>query len=358
VNRPIERSAFPLETHTVPKAESFGLLRALQLVRWPVLHCDCQYAVDVMQSLVNEEPIDWARIDNNDIWWRVKQELEIPDRPKPRVKKVAAHTHEEEADTEWKRWARFHNGCADDEAKNSLKEDHSDLMEERTGIVEQYERHGEQVKLYNDLLVDTNLWFIQHEERAGKRKGLLKEDPNRIANEGLSFVVCKLVMTNEQMNDFVHGKEFAGRLVRWWNSLVWSEEETVGYEGVTCIQLVVDFMIHSGTRPPVDLNPARRRKRPGGHDWRLADVCQRARMQAVTTVGEMRTFRQAMEAILGACESRLTFHTHFLVSGLGDFGVFKAFAGIRRRVILTEQAEVGDVLAKYFHVRNGGSRPT
>ncbi|CAE8718234.1 unnamed protein product [Polarella glacialis] len=40
---------------------------------------------------------------------------------------------------------------------------------------------------------------------------------------------------------------------------------------------------------------------------------------------------------------------------LRDFGVIKAFAGIRRKVVLTEQAEVTAVLTRYFHGRNGGS---
>ncbi|CAE8611402.1 unnamed protein product, partial [Polarella glacialis] len=292
-NRLVERITFPLELRSVPRAESFGLLRALQLIWWPILHCDCQYAIDVLQSLIDGVAIDWARMENIDIWWQVKQEIEVPGRPKPRVKKVAAHTFVEEADTDWEKMGQTSQWMRTIE-----------LVEERTGIE------------------------------------------------------CKLSMTNEQMNDSVHGKGFAVRLVRWWNALKWSDEQMVGYEGITWIQLLVDFMIHSGTRPPVDLKPARRRKRPEGHDWRLADESQRARLQAVTTVGEMRTFWQAMEAFLGVCESRLRFRTHFLVSGLGDYGVFRAIAGIRRRVVLTEQVEVSEVLAKYFQVRNGGTKAT
>ncbi|CAE8641629.1 unnamed protein product, partial [Polarella glacialis] len=315
-NRLVERSAFPLELHTVPRAESFALLRTPQLVWWPLMHCDCQYAVDVMQCLIDGKELDWASTDNVDIWKLVKVELEIPNRPRPGVKKVAAHTFVEEADTAWKKWARHHNGCADEHAKDSLKEDQKELMRERSGVVEKYLSHCEQVGYYQNLLVDTNLYFIQEEEKAGKRKGLVKLEMNEIANENVVYVECKLNLASEQMNEFGQGSEFAGRLICWWNSLRWSENEMLGYEGVTWIQLLVDFMMHSGTRPPVDLNPDRKKKRTGGRNWKLADESQEARMQVVTTIGEMRTFRQAMEA----------------------------FAGIRRKVILTEQAEVAAVL--------------
>ena len=57
-----------------------------------------------------------------------------------------------------------------------------------------------------------------------------------------------------------------------------------------------------------------------------------------------------------SCVTGLGFRTHSLVSGLGDFGAIKAFAGIRRKVILTQQAEVAAVLTSYFHVRNGGTK--
>ena len=91
-------------------------------------------------------------------------------------------------------------------------------------------------------------------------------------------------MPSEEVSQkFMFGGTFLRRLVAWANALKYRWEEDLPADltkeiGITTAELLINFIVATKTRPPINLNPRLDRNAARKDQWELPDLHDGARM--------------------------------------------------------------------------------
>ena len=241
--------------HTIARAETYAVVQALKTHPRLVLHIDNQGVVSNLKRISREgyNPLGWRAVPNNDLWLTISQL--VVSRPKSWIAAVKVKSHLKISDqmSPTEQWLTRGNDCADEKAKEVLHlysatkihlDPHWRPTMERQKVAEarlatQYLHH-----------ISLHLLTLRKNSSCDPQDDTL-EVPLDVPQEDFSLYQPMVIHFPSSFPENKWDPRWLHLVGAYFAQLKWPPEDAAPSE-VSCIELMLDLMIHYQVTMPVN----------------------------------------------------------------------------------------------------------
>lgn len=230
--------------HNSYRAETFGLLLALQKVYKLCIYCDCQSTVDQLLTLIHlrEQELPPVFTDHQDLWRLIWDQLCARPKSFVFIVKTKAHCNPDDIECPHLKWQALSNNLVDIIAKRAVQ-DWEPIFSAASRMYAEIRKDKEKHAKLCDIVIkqsETNLEKKKEEQRpiieSSFQSLIPAKDLCRPFPRPNNVVACKF------------GDLFLERVIDWASKLLWPVQP---HGCVSLLELYIDFTIYTGTQVPV-----------------------------------------------------------------------------------------------------------
>jgi len=235
----------------IGRAELFAGLCAIRAFTEVDIYTDSGVFYGGLWSILKQVESGWVPVlpkVNRDLWVRIYEEIE--DRVGTvRVFKVKAHRDIAQAKDSKEAWGIYNNDRADALAKKALRSLDGGFLLKRQRIATEAEGRRIQMRRMHAWIADTAEVFMKREDEQGD----VGQEGDSVVQDGevegpfqpqVQYNVPQVLASGVHL-----GTQYFAKVLEWAGKLEWPVEGT--QIGVTWVELLVDFRLYAGMRPPV-----------------------------------------------------------------------------------------------------------
>ena len=227
---------------TVPRAEALGVLFSVLSTEFAQIYCDCQYAVDMANDILDLKVFIWTSIDHGDVWYAFFQAVHNIE-GNYRVHKVKAHTSEEDDTTDFDAWARVHNNHADHFANEAQKNRPSDFIAMRKKLFDAEIHRCEVIKA-----LQLHAVAISQIYQAALKDSTAREKVEEGSHVWIPIPRIFAPQDQLQLKQWVYDGDSRLALQLWLKQIKFSNSGEV----TSWLELYVDFALATGRVAPIN----------------------------------------------------------------------------------------------------------
>lgn len=284
----VDRFLLPSPDHSAFRAESFAVLRALELYHKVDIYTDCQAVVTLLQHTLDAKTEGRAFFpgDHTDIWKIIAQHIQARECEAVRVFKTKAHVEWKQLPPGPQRFMAYCNDLADRAAKKAVVCDHFDLWQRMQSIVNTRETIEKNMNRIHTMLAEIHLGYYEGIERTTNH---VVEIPENLQVAPVPPLRSLHVLNDDQIAQSKFGTKFLTIFRDWISGLQWG-----GATHCSCLELYFSFAIATKCLVPVLVPKQGYQLR---QDSMLADVSSlELRTQSVVWIKVIRWWLKAIHA--------------------------------------------------------------
>ena len=246
--------------HTIARAETFAVLAALECFRSVHIICDSKGVVSRLRFLLSNPfmPLKWRGHPNFDLWNLIAHLIISRPDGLIQVTKVKSHAPTIELQDPWVKWISLGNDHADTLAKTTL----STHVTERLVNTPQWSPHGEKRSV--ELASKATQFLHEMSELLFKiRKDQAADQPHEadavVLVEDPALFQPHPFQSPEVFPGFKWDRRWLDLVLHYFSLLKWAPICPLNV-GMSCIEVLLDFLITFQIRPPLN---ARKLKKQG-----------------------------------------------------------------------------------------------